>query len=38
LHGWINEEEWKVCSIASIKRAGADKIISYFSLGVARYL
>jgi porphobilinogen synthase len=38
LRGWINEEEWKVCSIASIKRAGADKIISYFSLGVARHL
>lgn len=38
MRGWIDEEEWKVCSIASIKRAGADRIISYFSLDVARYL
>jgi porphobilinogen synthase len=36
--GWINENEWKVWSIASIKRAGADKIISYFSLDIAAYL
>jgi porphobilinogen synthase len=35
---WIDEEEWKVCSIASIRRAGADRIISYFSLDVAKYL
>jgi porphobilinogen synthase len=38
MHGWINEEEWKVGSIASIKRAGADMIISYFSMDIARYL
>jgi porphobilinogen synthase len=38
MHGWISEEEWKVCSIASIKRAGADMIISYFSMDIARYL
>jgi porphobilinogen synthase len=38
MRGWINEEEWKVCSIASMKRAGADKIISYFVLDVAKYL
>ena len=38
MRGWINEEEWKVHSIASIKRAGADKIISYFGLDVAKYL
>jgi porphobilinogen synthase len=38
MHGWIDEEEWKVHSIASIKRAGADKIISYFALDVAKYL
>jgi porphobilinogen synthase len=38
MRGWINEEEWKVHSIASIKRAGADKIISYFVLDVAKYL
>jgi porphobilinogen synthase len=38
MQGWINEEEWKVHSIASIKRAGADKIISYFVLDVVKYL
>ena len=38
LHGWINEEEWKVNSVASIKRSGADKIISYFAKDIARYL
>jgi porphobilinogen synthase len=38
MRGWIDEEEWKVCSIASIRRAGADRIISYFSLDVAKYL
>ena len=36
--GLIDEEEWKVCSIASIKRAGADRIISYFALEVSKYL
>jgi porphobilinogen synthase len=38
VRGWIDEEEWKVCSLVSIKRAGADKIISYFVLDVAKYL
>jgi porphobilinogen synthase len=38
MQGWIDEEEWKACSIASIRRAGADRIISYFSLDVAKYL
>ena len=38
MSGLIDEEEWKVCSVASIKRAGADMIISYFALDVARYL
>lgn len=38
MQGWIDEEEWKVHSIASIRRAGADRIISYFSLDVAKYL
>ncbi len=38
LRGWIDEEEWKVYSLASIRRAGADRIISYFSLDVAEYL
>ena len=36
--GLIDEEDWKVASIASIRRAGADKIISYFALDVAKYL
>ena len=38
MQGWIDEEEWKVHSVASIRRAGADRIISYFSLDVAKYL
>ncbi len=38
MHGLIKEELWKVSSIASIKRAGADRIISYFSMDLARYL
>ena len=36
--GWIEEEEAKVNSIVSIKRAGADRIVSYFAMDVARYL
>jgi porphobilinogen synthase len=35
---WIDEEEWKVFSLASMRRAGADRIISYFALQVAGYL
>ena len=38
MRGLVDEEEWKVCSIASIKRAGADRIISYFALDVSKYL
>jgi porphobilinogen synthase len=38
IHGWIKEEEWKINSIASIKRAGADKIISYFTLDLCEQL
>jgi porphobilinogen synthase len=38
MKGWIDEEEWKVMSIASMRRAGADRIISYFALDVARYI
>jgi porphobilinogen synthase len=38
MHGFIDEEEWKVSSITSIKRAGADRIISYFALDAAKYL
>jgi porphobilinogen synthase len=36
--GWIDEEEWKVNSIAAIKRAGAHSIISYFTMDIAKYL
>ena len=35
--GLVNEEEWKVLSIAAMRRAGADRIISYFALDIARY-
>jgi porphobilinogen synthase len=35
---WIEEEQVKVNSIISIKRAGADRIVSYFAMDVARYL
>jgi porphobilinogen synthase len=38
MRGWVDEQEWKICSVASIKRAGADRIISYFALDVAKYL
>lgn len=34
-HDWIDESEWIVQTIASAKRAGADKIISYASLDIA---
>jgi porphobilinogen synthase len=36
--GWIEEEKVKISSIVSMKRAGADKIISYFAIDIARYL
>ena len=38
MRGWINEEEWKVNVIGSIRRAGADRIISYFAEDIALYL
>jgi porphobilinogen synthase len=37
-NGWIDEDEWKVNTIAAIKRAGADSIISYFTTDLAQYL
>ena len=37
-NGWIDEEEWKVNIIAAIKRAGADSIISYFTMDLEKYL
>jgi porphobilinogen synthase len=36
--GLIDEEEWKVNSLAAIRRSGADRIISYFALDAASYL
>lgn len=36
--GWIDEEQWKITSIAAMRRAGADRIISYFALDVAGHL
>jgi porphobilinogen synthase len=36
--GWINEEEWKINSFVSLKRAGADQIISYFVMDITKYL
>ena len=35
---WIDEEEWKVSSLAGMKRSGVQKIISYFSMDITRYL
>jgi porphobilinogen synthase len=37
-NGWIDEEEWKVNSIAAIRRAGAHNIISYFAPDMTKYL
>jgi porphobilinogen synthase len=37
-NGWIDKEEWMVNCIASIKRAGAHNIISYFALDMTKYL
>lgn len=36
--GWINEEKAMLESLIAMKRAGADFIISYFSLEAAKYL
>jgi porphobilinogen synthase len=38
MRGWVDEEQCKVASLAAMRRAGADRIISYFALDVARYL
>lgn len=38
LNNWIDEDEWKVISISAMKRAGADRIISYFCKDVAAFL
>jgi porphobilinogen synthase len=36
--GWIDEEKWKVSSLAAMKRAGAHSIISYFTMDITKYL
>ena len=36
--GWIDEQAMMVESLVAIKRAGADCIITYFALDMARYL
>lgn len=38
MRGWVDEEQCKVASLAAMRRAGADRIISYFALDVARHL
>ncbi|MGI9952949.1 porphobilinogen synthase [Moorellaceae bacterium AZ2] len=38
LHGWISEREVVLEVLTSIKRAGADMIITYFAKDVARWL
>jgi porphobilinogen synthase len=38
MRGWIDEEQWKIMTLAVMKRAGADRIISYFALDIARHL
>jgi porphobilinogen synthase len=38
MEGMIDEEEWKVNVVGSIRRAGADRIISYFAEEIAEYL
>jgi porphobilinogen synthase len=35
---WIDESEWIVQTIASAKRAGADKIITYAALDIANFM
>jgi porphobilinogen synthase len=36
--GWLDEKSAALESLLSIKRAGADAILSYFSLDAARWL
>jgi porphobilinogen synthase len=36
--GWIDEEKVMMESLLSMKRAGADIIITYFAKDVAKYL
>jgi len=36
--GWLNEQQVMMESLIAIKRAGADMILSYFAMDVAKYL
>ena len=38
MKGLIDEVEWKINVVGSIRRAGADRIISYFATDIAEYL
>ena len=38
LKGWLNQDDVILESLISFRRAGADAIISYFALEVARLL
>jgi porphobilinogen synthase len=37
-HGWLDERACALEALASIKRAGADAVLSYFALDAARWL
>ncbi|MGH8155385.1 MAG: porphobilinogen synthase, partial [Rhodanobacteraceae bacterium] len=37
-HGWIDERACALEVLLSIKRAGADAILTYFALDAARWL
>ncbi|KXZ17308.1 hypothetical protein AXI59_17910 [Bacillus nakamurai] len=37
-NGWINEKNTVLESMISMKRAGADLIVTYFAKDIARYL
>ncbi len=36
--GWLNEEQVMIESLIAIKRAGADMILTYFAMDIAKYL
>ena len=38
LDGFVDEAEWRAISVAAMKRAGADLIITYFALDIAKQL
>jgi porphobilinogen synthase len=37
-NGWIDEERVMIESLTSIKRAGADMILTYFAKDVAKWI